>query len=113
MKTREITPYAALTEPIPSDFNSAPSNSENTSNKGTPRTLRNTSKTSTPSKISKTSKKRNKGVLIPKTYKLPQDLITSIERIAYWRRIKIQDVVSDALRAYIETAQEDDIKPIP
>ena len=99
--------YAALSVPILSQLESVPEKPKKTRNKST---LGNTKNTSTPRNK---GKKRKKSVLVAKTYKLPKDLINAIERIAYWRRLKIQDVVADALRAYIGTATKEELQKIP
>ena len=83
----------------------------------------NTKKTSNTSNIGKTCKKSNAGnthntdntqkIGIAKTYKFSTDVIEKINRIAYWQRRLVQDVVNDALRAYISTVPEEDLREKP
>lgn len=89
-----------------------PSLISNENNYNTPSNTSVLSNISVPSNTSKLNKHKNTN-LIPKTYKLPEELIEKIERIAYWRRRKIQEEVKNALEAYVSSAKPDEIKPIP
>ena len=62
-------------------------------------------------KKSKTKKTEN--LIVVKSYKLPTDLISLVESVAYWQRRKIQDVVAEAFRVFLATIPEDDRRPIP
>ena len=110
MKTHRIEDYSALSAPIFSELVSVPKKPIKTKKKGT---LGKSSKKGNTNTQKKTRKISKKSVLIAKTYKLPQDLIQSMERIAYWRRVKIQDVVAEALKSYISSASKDELQVIP
>jgi len=77
------------------------------------------SKTNKEGKQGKTSKSKKKGVqrnasvLVPKTYKLPSDLVEQITNVAYWRRWKIQDVIAEAMKVFLEGIPEDEKAIIP
>ena len=67
-------------------------------------------------KIGKRKKKevqRNTGVLVPKTYKLPSDLVDQVGRVAYWQRRKVQDIIAEALRTYLKGVPEEDLAEKP
>ncbi len=119
MKNPRVNDYMALSAPFFSDMETVPDNSNEldskvirgkSSNAETPIKPR---KTGNAGKKGKRSKKGKKDTLIAKTYKLPPNLVQDVERIAYWQRRKIQDVVCSALSAYIETVEKEDLKPIP
>ena len=50
---------------------------------------------------------------IPKTYKIPMGLIRGVESVAYWRRKKIQEIVSLALAQFMSTVDSNELAPIP
>ena len=112
MKTHEIGDYSALAvdASVFSDLDSVPEKMIITKKKST---LGKSSKKGNTGTQEKTRKSTKKSVLIAKTYKLPKDLIRSVERIAYWRRVKIQNVVAEALKSYISSASKDELKGIP
>lgn len=96
-----ISDYSALNESL-LDLGGTPGNISTPNNTSTPNNKSVRSNTSVPGNI---------GGLIPKTYKLPVELVEKIERIAYWRREKIQDIVAAALEAYIANAVEEELQP--
>ena len=65
------------------------------------------------SKTCKTGKSGNKSVLVPKTYKLPLEIVEKIERASYWRREKIQVIVARALSQYLDTVPSEEFKELP
>ena len=113
--------YSTLTGPIPFDDTTRVEEEgrteEETGKSGKRVNTSNKSKTDNTSKPRKMSKNRKKSTpvntLVCKTYKLPEDLVLSVERIAYWQRRKIQDVVAEAIRRYRDTVPEDDVRDIP
>ena len=76
---------------------------DNSSVPGNISTPNNTGKHSNPTTPKKSS------TLIAKTYKLPADMVRKIEAIAYWRRERIQVVMSAALEAYIAQADASEL----
>lgn len=111
MITTKVYDYSMATAPLLDDLGeSVPDNSSNTKKKGNKKKIGKNNNTRTRGTEVKTS---NKSVLVAKTYKLPKDMIQSVERMAYWRRLKIQDVMAEALSVYIATVPKEDLKPIP
>jgi len=113
--------YSTLTGPIPFDDTTraqeegrTDEETEKSGNRVNTRNKRKSDNTSKPRKMSKNRKKSTLvNTLVCKTYKLPEDLVLSVERIAYWQRRKIQDVVAEAIRQYRDTVPEDDVRDIP
>ena len=77
------------------------------------------SKTNNKGMQGKTGKRKKKGVqrntsvLIPKTYKLPSDLVDQVGRVAYWQRRKVQDIVAEALSVFLRNIPNEDKETIP
>lgn len=53
------------------------------------------------------------GPLVPKTYKIPEKVVRQIESAAYWKRKKIQHIVTIALIEYLRTLKPEELNPIP
>ncbi len=53
------------------------------------------------------------GPLVPKTYKIPEKVVRQIESAAYWKRKKIQHIVTIALFEYLSTLKPEELTPIP
>ncbi len=64
-----------------------------------------------PKKDQKSSaEKRIPDGFMRKTYVVKKDLVEKVERYAYWGRLKIQDVVNNALKEYLK---DKNTRPIP
>lgn len=68
---------------------------------------------SKPSKVNKKGKSDKRPELVPMTYKLPPEQIEQIRRVAYWRRLQVQEVVSDALAAYLSNIPKKHLREKP
>ncbi len=113
--------YKNLTEPIDllqsnidtQDNTSTQSNSSYMGNMGNTNKRSNSRNTRKKGTIKNRGKGSTLGVLVAKTYKLPKSEIEEIERIAYWQRRKIQDIVAEALARYASSIDEEDKRPLP
>lgn len=50
---------------------------------------------------------------IPKTYRVPREIVDKIDLIAYWRRKPVQDIVTEALSKFISRAKDSELTPKP
>ena len=50
---------------------------------------------------------------IPKTYRFQPELIEKIQRVAFWQRRNIQDVLAEAIQKYLDSINEDFKRPKP
>ena len=92
--------------PVP-DNNGNTSNTKKTSKRrkpGNAGTMRNTAR----QRQSKSGKNGKTDKFVPKTYKFPPELIELVNRVAYWQRRHMQDIIAEALLKYFETVPEED-----
>lgn len=50
---------------------------------------------------------------VPKTYRFQPELIEKIQRVAFWQRRNIQDVLAEAIQKYLDSINEDFKRPKP
>ena len=50
---------------------------------------------------------------VPKTYRFQPVLIEKIQRVAFWQRRSIQDVLAEAIQKYLDSINEDFKRPKP
>lgn len=98
--------YEVLTAPLPFEVGPKDVLKSNTSNRRKNTNAGNTGKSRKPHSIGKAS-------MIVKTYKLPIWIVEQVERIAFWQRKKIQDVMAEALTMYLDAVPDEDRQPIP